>query len=164
MERSQSLTVPALSAGPVYWISRCWIWAQFPEQGCFLNKHKTMAEKCESFACAYSPERTPLQQTCGSRSEMHLSMLSIQTGLCSTPFLGACFWVNSLTFLSLTFIMVPALQKKRVKYYMKSDPWGARPTRSACQQSSHFPPCGTLAVNDSSWPGSHENVDRSTVL
>lgn len=47
---------------------------------------------------------------------------------------------------------------------MKSDPWGARPTRSASQWSSHFSPCGTWAVNDSSWPRSHENVDRSTVL
>lgn len=55
--------VPVLSGGPVCWISRCWIWAQFPEQGCFLNRHKTMAEKCESFPCAYSPERIPLQQT-----------------------------------------------------------------------------------------------------
>lgn len=41
----EASTVPALPVVVACWISWSWIWAYFPGQSCFLNKHETIAEK-----------------------------------------------------------------------------------------------------------------------
>lgn len=62
------------------------------------------------YLCSQS-RQDPTYSKVPAHGAMHISMLSFSADLCSAPFLGACSWVNSLSSLSLTVVIVPALQK-----------------------------------------------------